>query len=73
MIAFWGFCVWVAIHSFTKGDLGNIKMMMDDDGIPCGREDKGTKNYPFAYFYQPLKKFGSIVCVNKCPQWTPDQ
>jgi hypothetical protein len=43
--------------------------MYDKDGNPCGKADTPTQDYPFAFFYHPLKSFGNAVCVKQCPSW----
>ena len=67
MLIFWVFTIYIFYYGFTEGDPEKLTLVYDDDSIPCGSEIHGTLDYKFAYFYQPLIDFGSIICVKKCP------
>ena len=69
MIAFWGFCIWLAVYSFNNGKTERLGMVIDVDATPCGNSDYGTQDYPYGYIYQPLNSLSNAVCLKSCPSW----
>ncbi len=69
MLGFWGLCIFIFYYGYTEGDPAKITQTYDVDGVPCGNEEAGTKDYPYAFFYQPLSAFGDAICVKSCPNW----
>ena len=70
MLLFWCFTTFLFIYGFSQGNPWKLIQAYNKDGIPCNDSSKGTKNYKYAFIYQPLDgDLKNTVCVMKCPTW----
>lgn len=60
-----GYC---AIQGYANGNTSRIWRATDTVGVVCGGEGTG-KDYPYAYFYQPLGGTSKRICVVSCPAY----
>ena len=60
-----GYC---AIQGYVNGNTSKIWRATDSTGVVCGGDATG-KDYPYAYFYQPLSGTSKRICVLACPAY----
>lgn len=70
MLVFWAGTIFVLVWAFANGNPWKLAVTFDKDNVQCGDSASNTSDYKLAYFYQPLKNLTSIVCIDKCPQWS---
>ena len=73
MLLFWVFTIFIFYYAYTEGDPIRLTQTYDLTNIPCGSKEYKTENYPFIYFFQPVKNFGEGICVSKCPFWNIEE
>eukprot|EP00966_Prymnesium_polylepis_P198467 4599243-Prymnesium_polylepis.1 len=70
-LLYWMGMLWIAVCSFTEGDLGRLRAGMDDDDHLCGHSEKGVydlESRPYLYF--SCLQYGArrpTVCMSQCP------
>ena len=69
MLVFWAFTIFLMYHGYTNGDPWKLVRIYDSTGTPCGNLEAGTLDYPYAFFYHPIKGLGNVICVKECPGW----